>query len=69
MTGDGGKVMTQPSGRPKSASLVLDSARLCAQFLGMPYAGELWGKGGPPDAVRADAAAIAQAEAFFRIAR
>jgi hypothetical protein len=28
MTGDGGKVMTQPSGRPKSASLVLDSARL-----------------------------------------
>lgn len=27
MTGDGGKVMTQPGGRPKSASLVLDSAR------------------------------------------
>lgn len=28
MTGDGGKVMTQPSGRHKSASLVLDSAQL-----------------------------------------
>mgnify|MGYP000718168743 CR=1 FL=1 len=28
MIGDGGKVMTQPSGRQKSASLVLDSARL-----------------------------------------
>jgi hypothetical protein len=28
MTGDGGKVMTQPSGRHKGPSLVLDSARL-----------------------------------------
>ena len=57
------------SGDRAKAQPMLDSARLCAQFLGMPYAGELWGKGGPPDAVREDAAAIAQAEAFFRIAR
>ena len=36
---------------------MFDSARLCAQFCGMAYGGELWGKGGPPDAVQSDAAA------------
>jgi hypothetical protein len=31
----------------------------------MRFAGTLWGKGGPPAAVQADAAAIAQAATFF----
>jgi len=31
----------------------------------MNYGGELWGKGGPPDAVKADAAAVAQAAGFL----
>ncbi len=53
------------SGDRAKAQPMFDSARLCAQFLGMAYAGELWGKGGAPDAVQADANAVALAAGFF----
>ncbi|MFO1343617.1 MAG: NAD(P)H-dependent oxidoreductase [Burkholderiales bacterium] len=54
------------SGDRAKAQLMFDSARLCAQFCGMAYGGELWGKGGPPDAVQSDAAAVGQAAQFFK---
>lgn len=54
------------SGDRAKAQPMFDSARLCAQFCGMAYGGELWGKGGPPNAVQSDAAAIAQAAQFFK---
>ena len=41
------------SGDRAKAQPMFDSARLCAQFCGMAYGGELWGKGGPPNACRA----------------
>ena len=53
------------SGDRTKAQPMVDSVRLCAQFMGMAYGGELWGKGGPPAAVQADAAAVAQAAGFF----
>jgi len=53
------------SGDRAKAQPMMDSIRLCAQFMAMAYGGELWGKGGPPDAVRADAAAVAQAATFL----
>lgn len=56
VTTSGDRAKTQP---------MLDSARLCGDFLGMRFGGALWGKGGPPDAIDADLAALAQADAFF----
>ena len=53
------------SGDRTKAQPMIDSVRLCAQFLSMAWGGELWGKGGPPDAVRADASAVAQSAAFL----
>jgi multimeric flavodoxin WrbA len=53
------------SGDRAKAQPMIDSTALCAAFLGMPLAGVLWGKGGPPDAVQADADALAQAERLF----
>ena len=53
------------SGDRAKAQPMMDSIRLCAQFMAMAYGGELWGKGGPPDAVKADAAAVAQAATFL----
>jgi hypothetical protein len=54
------------SGDRAKAQPMFDSYRLCAQFLGMAWGGELWGKGGAPGAVQADAAAVAQAATFLR---
>lgn len=54
------------SGNRLKAQPMIDSTRLCADFLSMPMAGVLWGKGGPPEAVQSDAEAIAAAEGFFR---
>lgn len=48
------------------AQPMIDSVRLCAEFLSMKWGGELWGKGGPPDAVKGDHVAIAAAERYFR---
>jgi NAD(P)H-dependent FMN reductase len=53
------------SGDRAKAQPMVDSIRLCAQFMAMNYGGELWGKGGPPDAVKADTAAVAQAAGFL----
>ncbi|MEO6017153.1 MAG: NAD(P)H-dependent oxidoreductase [Polaromonas sp.] len=53
------------SGDRAKAQPMMDSIRLCAQFMAMTYGGELWGKGGAPDAVQADAAAVAQAGHFL----
>jgi len=33
--------------------------------MAMAYGGELWGKGGPTDTVRADTAAVAQGAVFL----
>ena len=43
---------------------MIDSVVLCAQFLNMRWGGALWGKGGPPGAVQADAQAVAAATHF-----
>jgi multimeric flavodoxin WrbA len=53
------------SGDRARAQPMLDSYRLCAEFMGMAWMGALWGKGGAPDAVLADAEALAAAETFF----
>ena len=53
------------SGDRLKAQPMVDSVRLCAQFLGMAWQGVLWGKGGPPQAVQADADAVAQAGSFL----
>lgn len=53
------------SGSRPVAQPMIDSTKLCAEFLGMPFAGALWDKGGPPAAVESDREAIAQAARFF----
>jgi multimeric flavodoxin WrbA len=57
-------VVTTSGDRAKSQPM-LDSARLCGDFLGMRFGGALWGKGGPPGAIDADVAALAQADSLF----
>lgn len=54
------------SGDRAKAQPMVESVHLCAQFLGMRWGGALWGKGGPPGAVQADASAIAQAQTFLQ---
>lgn len=54
------------SGDRAKAQPMMDSVRLCAEFLQMRWGGALWGKGGPPEAVKADAQAIASAADFLR---
>ena len=53
------------SGDRAKAQPMIDSVRLCAQFLSMGWGDALWGKGGPPGAVQADAAAVASAAQFL----
>ena len=53
------------SGDRTKAQPMIDSARLCAEFLSMEFAGVLWGKGGPPQAVQADAGAVREAQTFL----
>ncbi|PJI99735.1 multimeric flavodoxin WrbA [Acidovorax sp. 69] len=53
------------SGDRAKAQPMIDSVALCAQFLSMRWGGALWGKGGPPGAVQADAAAVAGARHFL----
>ena len=57
-------VVTTSGSREKSQPMI-DSYRLCAEFLGMRFMGALWGKGGPPGSVAADATAFADAQRFF----
>ena len=44
---------------------MIDSVQLCAQFMGMPWGGALWGKGGAPGAVAQDAEAVQAAARFL----
>ena len=53
------------SGDRTKAQPMIDSVQLCAQFLGMRWGGALWGKGGPPGAVQADAQAVEAASRFL----
>jgi NAD(P)H-dependent FMN reductase len=53
------------SGDRAKAQPMIDSVELCARFLGMRFRGALWGKGGPPGAVQADAAAVQDAAGFL----
>lgn len=55
------------SGDREKAQPMIDSVRLCAQFLSMRWGGALWGKGGPPAAVESDAAARDAAATFLRV--
>lgn len=53
------------SGDRTKAQPMIDSVALCAQFLSMTWGGVLWGKGGPPGAVQADAQAVEAASRFL----
>jgi NAD(P)H-dependent FMN reductase len=53
------------SGDRAKAQPMIDSVRLCGQFLSMTDGGALWGKGGPPNAVHADAQAVSSAADFL----
>lgn len=53
------------SGDRAKAQPMIDSVRLCAQFLSMGWGDALWGKGGPPGAVQADGSAVAAAAGFL----
>lgn len=53
------------SGDRVKAQPMFDSTELCAKFLSMNWGGVLWGKGGPPKAVEADAVAIESAKGFL----
>jgi multimeric flavodoxin WrbA len=53
------------SGDRAKAQPMIDSVRLCAQFLSMGWGDALWGKGGAPGAVQADADAVAAAAGFL----
>jgi len=53
------------SGHREKTQPMLDSLRLCAEFLSMHWEGALWGAGGAPGAVEQDGAAIHAAQAFF----
>lgn len=53
------------SGDRAKAQPAIDSVRLCAEFMGMPWAGALWGRGGPPGTVDQDAQALAEADRFL----
>ncbi len=53
------------SGNREKAQPMIDSARLCAEFFEARWAGALWGKGGPPRAVEADAQAVEAARTFL----
>lgn len=57
-------LITTNGDRAKAQPLI-DSTQLCADFLSMPLAGVLWGKGGPPEAVQSDKAAIETASRLF----
>jgi multimeric flavodoxin WrbA len=54
------------SGDRAKAQPMIDSVKLCGDFLAMRWGGALWAKGGAPGTVAGDAAALAEAEAFLR---
>ena len=52
-------------GERAKAQPMIDSVRLCADFMAMDFVGVLWGKGGAPGAVEQDAEACQAAQRFF----
>lgn len=54
------------SGDRVKAQPMLDSYRLCTEFLSMEWKGTLWGKGGAPDSVWSDLEALQAADEFFQ---
>lgn len=59
-------LVTTSGNRPKAQPMI-DSLRLCAEFCGATWGGELWGQGGEPGKVRGDAQALAAAPGFLRL--
>lgn len=55
------------SGDRAKAQPMIESVQLCAQFMGMPWGGALWGKGGAPGAVAQDAEAVQAAARFLSV--
>lgn len=53
------------SGDREKAQPMIDSVRMCCEFLGMRWGGELWGKGGPPGAVQGDQVALERCPTFL----
>ena len=53
------------SGDRTKAQPMIDSVALCAGFMAMHWGGTLWGKGGAPNAVQADASAVQEAASFL----
>ena len=64
MAGKTLSLITTRGDRAKAQPMI-DSVALCAQFLSMTWSGALWGKGGAPGAVQADAQALAAAPGFL----
>lgn len=56
------------SGNREKAQPMLDSYRLCAEFLDLQWQTPLWGKGGAPDTVLGDTAAMDAAQHHFKAA-
>ena len=53
------------SGNRDKTQPMLDSLKLCAEFMAMRWQGALWGTGGAPGAIENDATAIAAAARFL----
>lgn len=58
--------LVSTGGERRKAQPSIDAAQLCAEFMAMPWGGALWGKGGAPDAVQADTAAVQAAAGFLQ---
>lgn len=59
--------LVSTSGNRAKAQPMIDSARLCAEFFPMAFGGALWGQGGAPGAVQADAQALQAAPGFLQL--
>ena len=57
--------LVSTGGERAKAQPMIDSVRLCADFMAMNFVGVLWGKGGVPGAVEQDAEACQAAQRFF----
>lgn len=58
-------LLVTTNGDRAKAQPMIDSTALCAQFFAMAWGGVLWGKGGPPEVVQGDAAALDAARGFL----
>lgn len=57
------------SGHEAKAQPMIESLRLCAEFMGMVWGGALWGQGGEPGKVLQDAGALGAAAGFLSLPR